>query len=328
MSINYQSVRHPHGPKVVALGGGTGLSTLLRGLKKYTDNITAIVTVTDTGGSSGRLRLELGMLPPGDIRNCLVALADTEPLMESLFQYRFTSGNGLAGHNFGNLFLATMCEVVGDFEQAIKETSRVLKVRGQVLPATLTNATLVAQYTDGTWARGETNIVRPKATIARLSLDPPDCQPVPDALMAIAEADIVVLGPGSLYTSVLPNLLVQGLPAAIAASSAVKVYVVNVMTQPGETDAYTAADHVRAVLEHAGQQIIDWVIVNNEYPTGNILARYREEGAEPVLVERNEFESLGIRIKEAPLLAVNDVARHDPDKLAQAVLELTAEAGR
>ena len=324
MSTNSQLARHPHGPKVVALGGGTGLSTLLRGLKQYTDNITAIVTVTDTGGSSGRLRLELGVLPPGDIRNCLVALADTEPLMESLFQYRFTNGNGLAGHNFGHLFLATMCEVVGDFEQAIKETSRVLKVRGQVLPSTLTNATLVAQYADGTWARGETSIVRPGATIAHLSLDPPDCQPVPDALTAIAEADLIVLGPGSLYTSVLPNLLVQGVPAAIAASSAVKVYVVNVMTQLGETGGYTTFDHVRAVIEHGGRQVMDWALVNNEYPAGSILARYREEGAEPVLLARQEMESCGIKIKAAPLLSANDMARHDPNKLAQAVLELLA----
>lgn len=306
----------------MALGGGTGLSTLLRGLKEYTDNITAIVTVTDTGGSSGRLRLELGMLPPGDVRNCLVALADTEPLMEQLFQYRFPGGSGLAGHSFGNLFLATMCEVVGDFEGAIKETSRVLKVRGQVLPATLTSANLVAEYVDGTVARGETSICRPGVPIRRLSLDPPECQPVPDALAAIATADLIVLGPGSLYTSILPNLLVQGIPEALASSPAVKVYVVNVMTQPGETDGYTAADHIRAVVDHGGQQIIDWALVNTQGPVGGTLVRYREEGAEPVSVNRQELEGFGLRIKEAPLLYVNDMARHDPDKLAQSVLAL------
>ncbi len=306
----------------MALGGGTGLSTLLRGLKEYTDNITAIVTVTDTGGSSGRLRLELGMLPPGDVRNCLVALADTEPLMEQLFQYRFPGGSGLAGHSFGNLFLATMCEVVGDFEGAIKETSRVLKVRGQVLPATLTSANLVAEYVDGTVARGETSICRPGVPIRRLSLDPPECQPVPDALAAIATADLIVLGPGSLYTSILPNLLVQGIPEALASSPAVKVYVVNVMTQPGETDGYTAADHIRAVVDQGGQQIIDWALVNTQGPVGGTLVRYREEGAEPVSVNRQELEGFGLRIKEAPLLYVNDMARHDPDKLAQSVLAL------
>lgn len=322
MITGTKPTRYPHGPKVVALGGGTGLATLLRGLKKYTDNITAIVTVTDTCGSSGRLRFELGMLPPGDIRNCLVALADTEPLMEKLFQYRFTSGNGLTGHNFGNLFLATMCEVVGDFLQAIKETSRVLKVRGQVLPATLTNATLVAEYTDGTLARGETNIVCPGQTITRLSLDPVNCQPVPDALTAIAEADLIVLGPGSLYTSVLPNLLVQGLSAAISKSSAIKVYVVNVMTQPGETDDYTAADHVRAVLEHGGRQIVDWAVVNNEYPVGSTLVRYQEEGAKPVKMAKKELYQFGIRIKEASLLSTNDMARHNPKKLAKVLLDL------
>jgi uncharacterized cofD-like protein len=320
--LNSKPKRHPQGPRVVALGGGTGLSTLLRGLKEYTDNITAIVTVTDTGGSSGRLRLELGMLPPGDVRNCLVALADTEPLMEQLFQYRFPGGSGLAGHSFGNLFLATMCEVVGDFEGAIKETSRVLKVRGQVLPATLTSANLVAEYVDGTVARGETSICRPGVPIRRLSLDPPECQPVPDALAAIATADLIVLGPGSLYTSILPNLLVQGIPEALASSPAVKVYVVNVMTQPGETDGYTAADHIRAVVDHGGQQIIDWALVNTQGPVGGTLVRYREEGAEPVSVNRQELEGFGLRIKEAPLLYVNDMARHDPDKLAQSVLAL------
>lgn len=320
--MNSKPKRHPQGPRVVALGGGTGLSTLLRGLKEYTDNITAIVTVTDTGGSSGRLRLELGMLPPGDVRNCLVALADTEPLMEQLFQYRFPGGSGLAGHSFGNLFLATMCEVVGDFEGAIKETSRVLKVRGQVLPATLTSANLVAEYVDGTVARGETSICRPGVPIRRLSLDPPECQPVPDALAAIATADLIVLGPGSLYTSILPNLLVQGIPEALASSPAVKVYVVNVMTQPGETDGYTAADHIRAVVDHGGQQIIDWALVNTQGPVGGTLVRYREEGAEPVSVNRQELEGFGLRIKEAPLLYVNDMARHDPDKLAQSVLAL------
>ncbi|MDI3523166.1 MAG: hypothetical protein PWR31_1976 [Bacillota bacterium] len=314
------------GPRVVALGGGTGLSTLLRGLKEYTDNITAIVTVTDTGGSSGRLREELGVLPPGDIRSCLVALADTEPLMERLFQHRFTAGTGLAGHSFGNLFLVTMSEVVGDFELAIKETSRVLAVRGQVLPSTLTSTTLEAEYTDGSRARGETNIVRLGQTIRRLALDPPDAKPLPEALEALAQADLIVLGPGSLYTSVLPNLLVPDLAAAIRASRALKVYVTNVMTQPGETDGYTAADHVRALIEHAGPGIIEWVLVNSERAAPEVLARYREEGAQPVKIDRRALARLRVRSQEAPLLSQDSVARHDPDKLARALLGLLAEA--
>ena len=322
MATEAKPSRYPYGPNVVALGGGTGLSTLLRGLKEYTDNITAIVTVTDTGGSSGRLRFELGMLPPGDIRNCLVALADTEPLMEKLFQYRFPGGQGLSGHNFGNLFLATMCGVVGDFLEAIKETSRVLKVRGQVLPSTLTNATLVARYTDGSEARGETEIVRPGKVISSLSLDPKDCRPVPDALEAISKADLIVLGPGSLYTSVLPNLMVKGVSAAICASTAVKVYVVNVMTQPGETDHYTAADHVRAVLRHGGDKIMDWIVVNNEYPVGNTLVRYLDEGAQPVEMARADLSNFSQKIKDASLLSSDDLARHDPQKLAKAVMDL------
>ncbi|HHY93077.1 MAG TPA: YvcK family protein, partial [Firmicutes bacterium] len=291
-------------------------------------NITAIVTVTDTGGSSGRLREELGVLPPGDIRSCLVALADTEPLMERLFQHRFTAGTDLAGHSFGNLFLVTMSEVVGDFELAIKETSRVLAVRGQVLPSTLTSTTLEAEYADGGRARGETNIVRPGQVIRRLTLDPADAKPLPEALEALAQAELIVLGPGSLYTSVIPNLLVHDLAEAIRHSRALKVYVANVMTQPGETEGYTAADHVRALIEHAGPGIIDWVLVNNERTRPEVLARYREERAEPVKVDRRALARLKVRFQEAPLLAQDSVARHDPDKLARALLELLTQGGK
>jgi uncharacterized cofD-like protein len=314
--------KYPHGLKVVALGGGTGLSTLLRGLKQYTDNITAIVTVTDTGGSSGRLRSELGVLPPGDVRDCLVALADTEPLMEQLFRYRFPPGTTLSGHSFGNLFLASMCAVAGDLNKAIKATSRILKVRGQVLPSTLVDTNLVAQYADGTEAKGETKIACSKMPIQRLSLEPSDCPPVPETLVAIREADLIILGPGSLYTSVLPNVLVTGIPTALATSGAVKVYVVNVMTEPGETDGYTAADHVRALINHGGPAIVDWVLVNTRFPTGGTLMRYREEGAWPTALDQWELQTLGLKVKEAPLLSINDMARHEPDKLAQAVLSL------
>lgn len=304
------------------MGGGTGLSTLLRGLKEHTPFITAIVAVTDTGGSSGRLRSELGILPPGDIRDCLIALAETEPVMKQLFQYRFPSGSSLAGHCFGNLFLATMCKVTNNLETAIAATSRVLAVKGQVLPATLTSANLLAQYEDGIIARGETKIASSTAPIRRLSLDPPTCRPVPAALIAIQKADLIVLGPGSLYTSVLPNVLVEGIPAALAASPAIKAYVVNVMTQPGETDGYTASDHVRAVIDYCGKGVIDWVLVNTELPSGAALARYREEGSEPTSVDRKELAVIGPRVKEASLLSHNNMVRHDPDKLAQALLSL------
>ncbi|NLY51097.1 MAG: YvcK family protein [Firmicutes bacterium] len=314
------------GPRVVALGGGTGLSTLLRGLKEYTDYITAIVTVTDTGGSSGRLRDELGVLPPGDIRNCLVALADTEPLMEKLFQYRFKGGTGLAGHSFGNLFLVSMTEVVGDFELAIKETSRVLAVRGRVLPSTLSSVTLEAEYTNGRRARGETNIVRPGMRIRRLSLDPADCQPLPEAIQALEKADLSVLGPGSLYTSVITNILVKDIAVAIRSSSAVKVYVANVMTQPGETEGYTVADHVEALIEHGGRGIVDWVLANNQRVAPELLSRYRREGAEPVKISRRSLARFGVQLKEAPLLAEEEVARHDPARLSRAILEIMARS--
>ena len=306
------------GPKIVALGGGTGLPVVLRGLKQFTANLTAVVTVADDGGSSGRLRGALGMLPPGDIRNCLVALADTEPLMEDLFQLRFDQGE-LAGHSFGNLFLAAMEKTAGDFVTALRESSRVLAVRGTVLPATLDRVTLMARLEDGTEIAGESAIGHSRQRIQKIWMDPPDATPLAEAVSAIMHADMVVLGPGSLYTSVIPNLLVRPIADAIRATGALRVYVANVMTQPGETAHFSVRDHVRAIEEQVGPGLIDVVLVNNQPVSGDVLARYQREGAEPVLPTRWDG---GPQIIAEPLVDVGAVVRHDPDKLARALLRL------
>ncbi|MCL6612496.1 MAG: YvcK family protein [Peptococcaceae bacterium] len=308
------------GPRIVVIGGGTGLSVLLRGIKKYTSNITAIVSVADDGGSSGRLRDDLGILPPGDIRNCLVALADKESLMEDLLQYRFSVGE-LAGHSLGNLLIAAMNDLAGGFHQAIRGMSRVLAVRGRVLPSTLQNVSLGAEYSDGSVIYGESNIPKCGKPIRRVFLEPRDCRAMPEALEAIAGADAVVLGPGSLYTSILPNLLVAGLAGQIASSGAVKIYVCNIMTQPGETDGYTASDHVRAILSHAGK-IIDYAVVNREDIPRPARERYAREGAVPVVPDVREIEKEGVKAVNDLLLAGGDVVRHDPDKLARLIFRL------
>lgn len=310
---------HLPGPRVVAIGGGTGLPVLLRGLKTATSRITAIVTVTDDGGSSGRLRGELGILPPGDIRNCLVALADTEPLVERLFQHRFSRGS-LAGHSFGNLFIGAMTEVLGDFQGAIRAASQVLRVRGQVLPSTLENIQVGALLADGSRVQGETSITAAGQPIRRVYLTPPGAEPVPEALEALAQADLVVLGPGSLYTSIIPNLLVEGLAGAIRDARAPRVYVVNIMTQPGETDGYTAADHLRAIVEHAGPGLVDRVLVHGGAIHPERVARYRGQGAEPVQVDREALLALGVAVEEAPLVNAVGLIRHDPAGLVAALL--------
>lgn len=307
-------------PRIVVIGGGTGLSVLLKGLKKYSSELTAIVTVSDDGGSSGRLRAELGVLPPGDIRNCLVALAETETLMDQVFQHRFYQDGSLQGHNLGNLLLVALTEITGDFVSAIKEVSRVLAVRGRVLPATLEHVALGADMEDGSTIYGETSIRRYGRRIRRLFLTP-ECMPIPETLQAITEADAIILGPGSLYTSIIPNLLVSGVADAIAASNAVTFYISNIMTELGETDGFDAADHLRVIVDHIGQQIIDFVIVN----TGTIdeprLSRYREERAVPVPVSRDDIEKLGIRVIEADLVSDDRVAWHDSDKLAEVIMQ-------
>jgi len=309
------------GPEIVVIGGGSGLSTLLRGLKNYTSNLTAIVTAADDGGSSGRIRREWGLVPPGDIRNCLLALADTEPLMNALFDYRFKSGQGLEGHNFGNLFILAMSEVTGDFETAVQEFSRVLKVRGQVMASTLNNINLKAIYENGTEVLGESAIASKDEKIYKVELEPANCNPNPLAIKAIEKADIIILGPGSLYTSIMPNLLVPGIVEAIEKSNVPVLYVVNVMTEPGETTDYSASDHLRAILEHTkSQKLVDSVLVNIGDFEQAILERYQKEGAAPVVVDTKQMETIGVKVIAKELANCNDLARHDSGKLAAAVM--------
>lgn len=320
--IVYEQRHLRRGPRIVAIGGGTGLSTLLRGLKEYSSNITAIVVVSDDGGSSGRLREEFGMLPPGDIRNTLLALADVEPLMERLFQHRFGAGRGLMGHSFGNLLIAAMTEVTGDFEEAVRAFSRVLAIRGQVLPGTLDEVVLRAEFTDGSVVRGESKIPMQGKRIRRIDLEPNSVCPTDHALRAIAEADAIVLGPGSLYTSVIPNLLIDDLARAVRRADAVKVYICNVMTQPGETDGYSVSDHVRAIWDHVGPGLFRYVLMNDAAVPRDVERRYAEEGATVVPAEEEAIRQLGLIPVRAPLISGADLARHDPDLLAEAVITL------
>jgi uncharacterized cofD-like protein len=321
MDVVYQRRQLDRGYRVVAIGGGTGLSTLLRGLKEYTSNLTAIVTVTDDGGSSGRLRHELGVLPPGDIRNCLVALADDESRMAELFQYRFHEGEGLVGHSFGNLFLAAMCGIAGDFDRAIKESSRVLAIKGRVLPSTLANVGLEATLADGSVVRGETMISQSHSPITSVRLIPDRCEPLDEAIEAILAADAIILGPGSLYTSVMPNLLVPGIAGAIENSMAFKIYVSNIMTQPGETDGMTAADHARALLEGTKRQLFDYVLVNVEQPH-RLVKRYELEGAFQVRPDVKAVANLGVTPIFGKFISETQLVRHDARKLAHSLMRL------
>lgn len=315
--------------KIVAIGGGTGLSTMLRGLKNYTEHITAIVTVADDGGGSGMLREDLHMLPPGDIRNCIMALADTEPIMEKLMTYRFDAGR-LKGQSFGNLFLAAMCGISDNFEQAVRRVSDVLAVKGRVLPVTEQNVSLGAEFEDGTIVVGE-SVIPKKSTeygshISNVFLSPKSVQPVPDCLKAIAEADLIVLGPGSLYTSIIPNLLVEGLPEAVLNSRARTVYVCNVMTQMGESEGMTAFDHVKAVTSHAGGSIIDVCIVNVEPVPENLQEKYIAEHSTPVEVDESRFAGSGVKLMKRELLDVSKgYVRHDYRRLAEVIALLAEE---
>ncbi len=313
--------RLQQGYKIVAIGGGTGLSTLLRGLKRRTSNLTAIVTVSDDGGSSGRLQKELGVLPPGDVRNCLVALADDEAMVTDLFRYRFTEGQGLTGHSFGNLFLAAMTGITGNFDRAIKESSRVLNVVGRVLPATLGVVRLCAELDDGTIVEGESNISNAQRPIKRVFFDPPAAAPLDEVIAAIREADAIVLGPGSLFTSVAPNFLVSRIAREVAEAHAVKMYVCNVMTQPGETVGMTAADHVSALLANAGERVCDYVIVNDQ-PPSRLLAAYAQEGQDPVEPDVDRITALGLEAVRAAVIGETETVRHDPNKLATVVLSI------
>jgi uncharacterized cofD-like protein len=326
--------------KIVAIGGGTGLSTLLKGIKKFAAipgrvnlksrplvEITAVVTVTDDGGSSGRLRREFDILPPGDIRNCLVALSEDEAMLSRLFQYRFDNGRGLKGHSFGNLFLAALSNLTGDFAHAVKFSSEVLASYGRIYPSTAANVVLKAKLEGGETVFGESNISKSKARIERVFLKPARCEPLEETVAAIAAADLITMGPGSLFTSVIPNLLVRGIPEAIRGSPAVKAYFVNLMGQPGETNDFTASEHVAAIHRHAGGRLLDFAVVNTQAVRSPLRRRYAAQRAYPVLVDRERLAELGVRVLERELVGQSEAVRHDPDAAALVALQL-ASAGR
>jgi uncharacterized cofD-like protein len=327
-----------HSPlRIVAIGGGTGLSSVLQGLKHYalppeggkaTVDVTAIVTVTDDGGSSGRLRREFDVLPPGDIRNCMVALSEDSALLSRLFQHRFTSGRGLKGHSFGNLFLMALTQVMGDFPDAIKASSEVLNIAGRIYPSTTADVELEATLEDGTKVRGETKISRSTQCIRTVRLVPGKVRPLPAALTAIAEADLITLGPGSLFTSVLPNLLVEGIAGAIRSSPALKCYFVNLMWQPGETMEFQASDHVRAIYRHAGEDLLDYVVVNIRSITSALKQRYAKEAALPVENDIETLTKMGLKILVGHLASQTKLVRHDPAATAAAAVRLAQEGRR
>ena len=312
--------RLARGPRVVAVGGGNGLAALLRGLKSHTSNLTAVVTMADDGGSSGLLRRDMGMPPPGDLRNCLVALADDESMMSQLFKYRFPEDGGLQGHSFGNLFMAALSEVTGDFEHAVREATHVLKVRGRVLPSTLDDVVLHAQLEGGGQVSGESTITAAERLPRRVWLTPEAPRGVPQAVAAIARADLVVLGPGSLYTSVIPNALVPQVREALADTRAWVVYVCNVMTEPGETDGYTAGDHLDALHRHGLAGMIDAILVNDAPVSDEMLASYERFGARPVVVDDDRLKALGVKVVRAPVATEIGVVRHDSERLSQALV--------
>ncbi|SHJ16145.1 conserved hypothetical protein, cofD-related [Clostridium amylolyticum] len=328
-SLIYEKRLLVKGPKIVVIGGGTGLSTMLRGLKYYTSNITAIVTVADDGGGSGDLREDLGMLAPGDIRNCILALADTEPLMDELLQYRFKDGR-LKNQSFGNLFLAAMDGISDNFEDAVQKMSSVLAVTGKVLPVTLDDMKLKAQFKNGNIVEGESNIpeetIVQKTSIERIMIDPENAKALPDALEALYDADAIIMGPGSLYTSVLPNLLVKDIAYAIKKSKALRIYVSNIMTQPGETDGFTASDHVKTIYSHVGHGIIDYVVANVEPIEDDLKEKYLKENSKLVEFDRKELDKLGVTPIEANLIEVKKgLIRHDADYLARVLAETIME---
>jgi len=312
-------------PPLVALGGGTGLSTLLKGLKELPMDLTAIVTVTDDGGSSGRLRKELQILPPGDIRNCLVALSPSESLLSRLFQFRFEEGSGFSGHSFGNLFIAAMTGVLGDFGTAVREASSILAIRGKVIPVTCDNVQLVASFEDGSIVTGETAISAAKKMIKSVEVQPSQPLPNPEALQAIDQARIIVLGPGSLFTSIIPNLLIPGIAERINRSQARVVYICNVMTQPGETDNFTAVDHVQGILQKTSLRKIDVAIVNARRAAKQLMIKYESQGQFWVPPTVTKIEDLGVRVVAGDFLSETDLVRHNERTLSVAILNLLHE---
>lgn len=329
----------PRGPRrglrLVAIGGGTGLSTLLHGLKRYTvlgsdapqpasfiSDLTAVVTVSDDGGSSGRLRRELNILPPGDIRNCLVAVSEDENLISKLFRHRFTSSGDLEGHSFGNLFLAALTAITGDFAEAVKRASEILATRGHILPATSSNVELEATMNDGSLVSGETNITASEKRIIEIRMVPPDAHPLPQTLEAISRADLITIGPGSLFTSLIPNVLVQGIAEAIAASRAVKVFICNLMTEANESLNLTASQHIKAILVHARRPIFDFALVNSAPVSARMREKYAEERASQVQCDASAVEALGVKCLTGNFVQENDVARHDTERLSRELLSL------
>lgn len=317
----YKRRKLNRGPRIVAVGGGTGLSMLLSGAKNITNNLTAIVSVGDDGGSSGRLREEMGILPPGDIRHCITALADDEDLVNKLFKYRFKNGEGLEGHSFGNLFLTALYDITGDMVSAVRASSRVLSIRGRVLPATLDDMKLVAEMEDGRIVHGESTIPEAHGRIKRLFTEPANCKALEDVIQAIRNAELIILGPGSLYTSVIPNLLVKQISEKIIKSKARKIYVCNIMTQPGETDNYTVSDHLKALIQHSGSnKIVDAVLVNDYLPE-KLADIYQKSGSYPVKLDTQEVKKLGIKIVAKKLIqdSKEGLVRHSSNRVARAV---------
>jgi uncharacterized cofD-like protein len=322
--------------RVVAIGGGTGLSTLLRGLRRHVASscqpcaesqiadLAAVVTVTDDGGSSGRLRKGFNMLPPGDLRNCMVALSEEEELLTRLFAHRFRKGDALEGHNLGNLFVAALTEITGDFSQAIQLSSKILATRGRIYPATSTNTTLVARMDDGSLVRGETNITASRKSIAELTLDPENAAPLPETLEAIEHADLITVGPGSLYTSLITNLLVQGIPTALASARGVRVYICNLMTQPNESLGLTASQHIERIYEHARAPLFDYALVNTAPFAPETLARYAAQGASPIEADIDRIEAMGVHCIAGNFACEGDLVRHAPDRVTDALLKLGA----
>ncbi len=326
--------------RIVSIGGGTGLSTILSGLKRYARavhgeppdsvyeaDITAIVTVSDDGGSSGRLRRDLDILPPGDIRNCMVALSEDEGLLSRLFQYRFHTGRGLKGHSFGNLFLAALNQITGDFARAVTLSSEILAIRGKIFPATASKVTLEARLVDGSVISGESKISKSRAAIDRIFLRPGRSQPLKETLDAIANADVITLGPGSLYTSIVPNLLVSGIPQAIERSQALKLYFVNLMWQPGETINFSASQHVQAILKHAGgRRVMDCVVLNTAPISPALKRKYAAQNVNPVENDFEKLNSLGVKVMAADLVGESKLVRHDPAATARVIMEMAARA--
>jgi uncharacterized cofD-like protein len=325
--------------RAVAIGGGTGLSTLLRGLRRFvaspnhpsgecTDapclitDLAAVVTVTDDGGSSGRLRRGFNMLPPGDLRNCMVALSEDEHLISRLFRHRFTAGEGLEGHSFGNLFVAALMEITGDFAQAIKLSSQVLATRGHIYPVTNANVSLVARMDDGSMVSGETNITASRQRIVELLLEPANAEPLPETLEAIERADLITVGPGSLYTSLITNLLVKDVSDALASSKAVRIYICNLMTQSNESLNLTASQHIERIYEHTHRPIFDYALVNTAPVSRALLDRYAGEGASPIIADIEAVEKLGVRCITGDFTAEGDVVRHAADRVAETALRL------